>query len=234
MEYEKLLDSAASEETIHDFLANHSYFFNGILRLNGVSPLYSKIRLGNQFVVDFAGFDTGSVGPEWYLIEIESPSQKLLTKSGNPSAALTHAMRQVQDWQAWVHDSLDFARKLLPYIEYPLGYVFIGRRSELASEAARKRLRLLNMEKRRWLEIHSLDWFASVARSVLDLMEKDGHGNWKLPMKALTHADLAKGLTPWAIRYLESFFNAPFPQYPEDFLRFRQSKYVGEGDEEFV
>jgi hypothetical protein len=63
-EFKCLLDSLVSEQTLHEFLAYHSYFFNGIIRLSGVSPLYSKIRLGSEFEVDFACFDTGSFGPE--------------------------------------------------------------------------------------------------------------------------------------------------------------------------
>jgi hypothetical protein len=230
--YESLLDSGASELPVHDFLANHSYFFNRIVRLNGASPLYSKVRLGTEFEVDFAAFDAGSVGPEWRLVEIEAPMSRLLTKSGNPSAKLTHAMRQAQDWQAWVHDNGDYARKLLPYIEYPLVYIFMGRRSELASDAVRKRLRLLNVDNRRTLEIHTLDWFASMASSVLALIGGDG-GTWSLPMKALTHSDLSNGLPPRAAEYLKRFFSWPVPKYPEDFLRERKWKYNGRGDEEF-
>ena len=62
--YLDLLDREALESEVHDFLADHSYFFNGILRMYGVSPVYSKVRLGSQYEVDFAFFDTGSAGTE--------------------------------------------------------------------------------------------------------------------------------------------------------------------------
>jgi len=52
-EYAALLDGRASEAKVHRFLAKHSYFFNGVIRLFGRSPLYSKIRLGSEYEIDF-------------------------------------------------------------------------------------------------------------------------------------------------------------------------------------
>ena len=56
--FESLLAANSIEESVHAFLATHSYFFNSILRMFGVSPLYSKVRLGSTYEVDFAWFDT--------------------------------------------------------------------------------------------------------------------------------------------------------------------------------
>src|SRR6266568_1991084 len=78
-EFEDLLDRKVSEAVIHDFLAQRSYFFNGVIRLYGLSPLYSKIRLGSEHEIDFVCFDTGSYGPEWRLVEIEGPCKRLFT-----------------------------------------------------------------------------------------------------------------------------------------------------------
>lgn len=168
-EYLKLLDGGAAEAAVHQFLATHFYFFNGLIRLFDVSPLYSKVKLGSQYEVDFAFFDLTSFGPEWNLIEIEAPSRQMFTKAGNPTAALTHAIQQVRDWHAWVHENLDYARKLMPKIEYPMGYVFIGRRVHLTS-AAKEKLRRFAYENRNFLHIHTLDWFAGWAHSVKDLL----------------------------------------------------------------
>lgn len=228
-DFERLLDDSADEPRIHGFLAQHSYFFNGIIRIFGVSPLYSKVRLGNEFEVDFACFDSGSCGPEWRLVEIEGPSQPLFTRSGDLSAKLNHAIRQVQDWQSWIHENLDYARKLLPQIEYPLGYIFMGRRSELTSMTA-KRLRRINYDYRHSLEVHSLDWFVSAARSVTNILGDRGRGNWPLRMKALTHKELTRGLPPLARQYMKSFFASPMARlYPDEFLREREWKYAFSG-----
>lgn len=42
--YLSLLDEKPIEARLHEFLASHSYFSNGILRLSGCSPLYSKVK----------------------------------------------------------------------------------------------------------------------------------------------------------------------------------------------
>lgn len=202
--YQKLLDGTSTEHDIHEFLANHSYFFNTLIRLYGVSPLYSKIKLGSNFEVDFAYFDTSSYGPEWELVEIESPKQKLFKKNGDPTAALTHAIRQLEEWHSWIHENLDYARKLMPYIEYPMGYIFMGRRKDLTIEDA-KRLKRLNFTYRKSVEIHTLDYFTSGAQSVINIVEKENQGDWPLAMKALSHSDLAAGLPRYAQTFLENW-----------------------------
>jgi hypothetical protein len=92
-EFERLLDDRVNEQKLHEFLAYHSYFFNGIIRLTGASALYSKIKLGSEFEIDFACFNPGSAGPQWHLIEIESARHSLFTNAGDPTAPLTHAIR---------------------------------------------------------------------------------------------------------------------------------------------
>lgn len=221
-EYEALLNSNASEHRVHEFLASHSYFFNTYLRLFGASPLYSKIKLGSDYEVDFAWFDSGSFGPEWRLVEIEAPSHRLYTDGGQPSAALTHAIQQVRDWHTWIHENLRYARKLMPWIEYPLGFVFMGRWAEL-TDSTKQKLKRLCHENRMFLEIHTLDSLAGCARSVRDLVERERGGNWPVPMKALTHHDLAQGLPPLAQWFMK---------YPADEgltqrrIRDREFKYV--------
>ncbi|MBI4764963.1 MAG: DUF4263 domain-containing protein [Deltaproteobacteria bacterium] len=191
-EYQSLLDNESSEQNVHDFLASHSYFFNGILRLYGESPIYSKVKLGAEYEVDFACFDTGSFGPEWYLIEIEAPAKKLFTKSGDPTSDLTHAIQQVRDWHTWIHENLNYVRKLMPLIEYPLGFVFIGRRSHLTNDTKRK-LRRLAHDHRMFMRIHTLDWLSGTASSVKYLVRTGKGGTWPVPMHALSHSELAKG-----------------------------------------
>jgi hypothetical protein len=63
-QFRLLLDSNAQEPRVQEFLAAHTYFFNGFVRLYGRSPMYSNIKLGIEHEVDFAFFDNGSVGPE--------------------------------------------------------------------------------------------------------------------------------------------------------------------------
>jgi hypothetical protein len=218
-EYTALLNARASESAVHEFLAARSYFFNGVVRLWGHSPLYSKIKLGSEHEIDFVCFDTGSYGPEWRLIEIEGPKKRLFAKSGEPSAHLLHAIQQVRDWHQWIHDNLDYARKLMPQLDYPLGYVFVGRASELSSSEQRK-LRRLAYDNRSILKIHTLDHFAGMARSVLNLVRRGG-GSWSLPMRALSHRDLSRGLPKAAREWINGAFAV-------DALRMMKSLRLGE------
>jgi antiviral defense system Shedu protein SduA len=186
-QFRSLLDSNAPEARVHEFLAEHTYFFNGFVRLYGSSPVYSKVKLGIEHEVDFAFFDSGSSGPEWYFVEIETPTHKLFKKSGDPTAALTHATEQIRDWMAWIHSNLDYARKLMPHVEYPLGYVFMGRRSDL-TDLTRSKLRRLVYDNRSFLRIHTFDRLASGAEHA-----KISRGRGTVPLRALSHADLAQG-----------------------------------------
>lgn len=222
-EYESLLDSNADEYKLQSFLEKHSYFFNGIIRLFGASPLYSKIKLGDQFEVDFACFDAGSVGPEWRLIEIESAKHKMFTKAGELTAQAHHAIQQVRDWQLWIDENISFAQKLMPMIIYPRGYIFIGRREE-HDEKTRRRLLKLNKDVEKFIEIHSLDYFASMARSVLNLVEGKEGGGWPLPMNTLTHKELRKGLPEKSEEYLEIFKSSFKNVYPDEFMRSREGE----------
>lgn len=200
-EYLALLDSKAHETKIHSFLASHSYFFNGILDLNSYSPLYSKIKLGDDYEVDFAWLKYDSFGPEWKLVELEAANRVLFTKSGNPSAALTHAIQQVRDWHGWIHDHGEYARKIMPRIAYPLGFVFLGRRRDITATTQEK-LKRLRYENRSYLAIHSLDWFANAALRAINFLGATG-GNWLVPMKAFSHRELKRGLPAPAHKWIE-------------------------------
>ncbi len=66
----------------------------------------NKMPLGNEHITDFVVFGrrhySNSLAIHVTLIEIERADKKLFTKAGDPSAFLTHAVRQVQDWKTWL------------------------------------------------------------------------------------------------------------------------------------
>lgn len=202
--YESILNAKQTESKVHEFLANHSYFFNTLIRLWGHSPLYSKVKLGHDYEVDFAYFDTSSYGPEWELIEIESPKHRMFNKSGDPSAALIHAIQQVENWHAWIGQNLSYAQQLMPSIQYPMGYVFIGRRADLSISDA-NRLKRLNYTHRKSIEIRTLDYFIDGAMSVFNLVEEKKRGSWPLPMKAKSHSELSAGLPEPALAFMQDW-----------------------------
>lgn len=187
--YKSLLDSCAPEQEVHDLLRENSYFFSELMRMHGQSPLYSKIKLGNEYETDFVYFDLGSFGPDWKLIEIERPGARLFTKSGSPTAELNHAIDQIRCWQDWIVENSAYAQKLMPGIRYPHGYVFIGRRSELTPDNMKK-LRRLSYECRSYAHIHTLDRLTDGASYALHNINDESGGNWTVPLRAYLHKDL--------------------------------------------
>ena len=92
-------------------------------------------RLGSEYVMDFALIRYDGVVD---LVEIESSTHTLFTKAGNPRAALVHAEQQVLDWLQWVDDNRSYARRSLPGVDRPIGFVVIGRSKSLTDTNRRK------------------------------------------------------------------------------------------------
>lgn len=220
VKFRALLDRPAPEEELRRFLATHVYFWNGLLRLDGLSPLYTKVSLGREYEMDFVFFDTGSSGAEWHLVEIERPDVRLFTAKGDPTAHLTHAITQVRRWQLWIEQNRSYADRLLPGVYRPMGHVFIGRREELiASSDARKSLHALNVANRHDVEVHTLDHFVSMAESSLTFL------GTTLPTEALGDRALRRGLPRDALRFIQSAFGRQ-----REFLRDRDDAVLSEED----
>src|SRR5262245_355668 len=95
-----------SEEDVHQFLVRYPAFLPLLFPYE--NTVFSKLPLGNQHVVDFAFARENTPGVTWHLIEIEKPQDRLFTKSGNPSAALSHGLRQILDWKTWFLENRDY------------------------------------------------------------------------------------------------------------------------------
>jgi hypothetical protein len=189
VKYLQLLDDGAPEEKVQQFLEEHLSFWSNFMRDDTPCPLYAKVRLGSEYVVDFAFFDPSSDGPEWFLVEIERPGVgPMFLKSGDPSSKLMHAIHQVESWQDWVAANLPYAQQLMPQIDHPMGLVFFGRRAELRTKEARARLRAFNHRNRGHLQVRTLDSFIDGAGT--------GRAPSSIPPRALSHDDLRKGLPP--------------------------------------
>jgi hypothetical protein len=109
--WQQLLLRRLSEETYQRFLNEHAaLFFNNCL-------VISKFRLGSDYTPDFIlAEDNRSDGITFNLIELETPWCPPFTKRGNPSARLTTALQQVQNWRRWLLDHRHEALKLFPAV----------------------------------------------------------------------------------------------------------------------
>lgn len=92
-----------------------------------------KHRLGGDYELDYAlRRSSGQVD----LVEIEASNHQLFTKKGHVAAPLAQAEQQVMDWLAWLEAYGGLARRDLPELQRPSGYVVIGRDAGL--DAPRK------------------------------------------------------------------------------------------------
>jgi hypothetical protein len=111
-----MIDSSSiREEEIHHLLALNPHVLLDCF--THPSPLLrkslTKFRLGNEFTTDFALVAGHSMRYECILIELESPSDRLFTKSGIPAKKLVSAIKQISDWNTWISKNGSFFRSEL-------------------------------------------------------------------------------------------------------------------------
>jgi hypothetical protein len=126
-----------------------------------------KFRLGGDFEMDFA-LQRGSGLID--LVEIEAASHELFTRRGDPRAALIHAEQQVLDWLDWIDRYGELARRDLPQLQRPVGYVVIGR-DETLTEVSRRRLRQRNAVLAPSVEVMTYDGLLARAEALMQRFE---------------------------------------------------------------
>lgn len=160
--FEDLLNKAKYEEDLQKFLSTHPV----ILSPTALKVL-SKHELGSEYIPDFVICE---IENEYIFVEIEAPSKKLFNKNGDPSAFLTHAQRQVEDWREWIQENITYARNNLPGITDPNCWIIIGRDTALLPRD-RKALDRKNKELPH-ITILTFDDLLKKARCHLDNLEK--------------------------------------------------------------
>ena len=134
--FKTLLDSEPLEEELQKFLTENPRILLAAVARNHDAELLVKPNI-HRFELDFAVSENwASTGKrDWTLIELERSTHRLFTKAGDPTAAVTHAVRQTMDWREWIQENLSYARKILPEIApVPSSLVIIGRRDTLQAD----------------------------------------------------------------------------------------------------
>jgi hypothetical protein len=126
-----------------------------------------KHKLGSEYEMDYA---LESLSGTYDLVEIESSSLPIFTKSGNPSHQLIHAEQQIIDWLNWVERNNPYARENLPGLISPVGYVVIGR-SDLLDSSQKEKLRRRNAIFRGQIVLMTYDNLLVKARNLLRRLE---------------------------------------------------------------
>ncbi|ELA7149936.1 DUF4263 domain-containing protein [Vibrio parahaemolyticus] len=137
-QWEAMLDdSTLKEEDYHQIIAQNGGLFLGNI-FNCFTSI-SKLNLGDDFQTDFIiPRDEGSYGLSYEFIEIESPHTLAFNKDKSPTKRLTRAIQQVTDWEYWIKQNVDTAKRLFPSKSFLLWNepkftytIYISRRKEL-------------------------------------------------------------------------------------------------------
>jgi hypothetical protein len=189
---ERVFETAATEEEVQTFLADHPFLlFEGALIGNWFlksNHVISKLKLGSEYVTDFAVCACTQTGFHWQFIEIERPDIKLFNKQGDPTKELTHAIGQVQQWRRWVNDNSEYCKNIFAKhikkehfsITAAIGKapkawhrtddlvtkIIIGRKASLTTENV-DRLHQMNVDMKGAVEVMTFDRLLDRARNIL-------------------------------------------------------------------
>lgn len=86
----------------HPILLSTLYY-----RRFGSQPVFAEIAFGSEYKCDFLWLNDNSDGPEWTIVEIEKPKMKLFSAKHDPSASLTHAIGQLDNWRRFFERNKD-------------------------------------------------------------------------------------------------------------------------------
>jgi len=137
-----------NEEILQKYLENNAMLLDPLSK-----KIFKKHKLGSEFIADFIIEKLNNI---YILVELEPSSYKLYTKNGNQTKELRQAIKQIEDWQRWISNNINYARNKLENILNPKGMVVIGRKKNL-NEQAILRLNYFNSISRSNYEIYTYD-----------------------------------------------------------------------------
>ena len=196
-QYKELLDAGANETEIHGFLKEHPFLLmygvmGGVTAIERLA-IFSKLRLGDEYVTDFALVSADSDGARWTFIELEGPQDPLFTKGGDRSSALSHGLRQIDDWSRLLKQDPAYAKRRLGdvhksakirgpryILRMPTFLVVIGRESFLTNETRARKAEMNDGDPRKQIatydRLYPLRWLRSRPLGVLDDAFERGEG----------------------------------------------------------
>jgi hypothetical protein len=145
-ELQDVLNDATDEAPLQKFLADHPNFLIRLLPPGSKIVLYDRPRLGSEYIPDFLISVQNSQGSHWTSIELESPTVRPVSKAGEMSRLLSHAIGQIHDWRDWLSDNVAYAReqlKLKGISGEVSPWIILGRRTAM-TDRQQKRYAALN------------------------------------------------------------------------------------------
>jgi hypothetical protein len=140
-DYGRVLASADDERPLQEYLASVPAFLRCLVPTCTDLWCFDRPSLGGELIPDFLVCHRNSRGFNWAYVELESPKQPPLLKSGRPSAKLHEAIAQVSDWRDWLRENIAYARQHLCLREIDAecpAIILIGRRGDVDPKHALK------------------------------------------------------------------------------------------------
>lgn len=113
--FKATLEADDSEESIQRCIEQHPRLWR--FATQGEPHVVPKLKLGEAFVTDFLVFGTALYSqtqtPQATFVELERPTHRLFTRSGDETAELRHGLRQLRDWKYWVAENRQYLRDRL-------------------------------------------------------------------------------------------------------------------------
>lgn len=151
-QFEKIInsDGVREKQDIHNFLNLNNFIIHPIAK-----DILSEVQigLGKQYQIDF--LIQKSTG-DYLLVELENSKHRLFNNNGDFSAAVNHAVKQVEDWQEWIEENILLTQKKYPGISSPEGLIIIGKSHSLNENEIRS-LKRRNINTRGRLKIITYD-----------------------------------------------------------------------------
>jgi hypothetical protein len=164
VEIEELLATGAGEDKLHRFLLSHPYLLTNLGF--GVKRIFSKPRLGGDYVPDFALLGWGNYNV-WTFVELERASHRLFTREGLMTRALHAAIKQVSDWWRFLEDYREYATRDFPDLSGDrTAAIVIGRRGSLSGAEVRRLQQLNDCQLGGKLRVVTWDWLLDHVRSL--------------------------------------------------------------------
>ena len=123
------------------------------------------IGMGTEHRIDFM---VRRPDATYLLVELENPRHRITTQEGDFTAAVNHALCQVEDWQEWMERNPRLVQDHYPELTSPEGLVVIGRDG---NEQQVRRLRRRNVNMRGRMEILTYDDLVRGAESYIRSIE---------------------------------------------------------------
>ena len=116
--FKKHLDNAKNERDVLIFLNENVYLFNRLDHAWNGKHGRANFRFGSDYVADFIILSAHSAS--WFirLIEAQSPTDTIYTKTYEETKGLREARRQIAEWKIWIENNpLQFRQALANVVD---------------------------------------------------------------------------------------------------------------------